>query len=405
MQKSLAAQLKQSDRRAKLRSLALTAPLVLFLLVTFAAPIGAMLVRSVYNPEVTDIFPRLSAALAETAAIGVPDEPVFAALAEDMKEAAANRTIGRAATRLNQERSGMRTLVTQTARDLGAATAPYKEKFVALDARWGEAATWSTLRIVSQRFTATHYLAAADLRYNEEMEIVPEQADNQIYVTLFVRTLWIAGTVTLLCLVLGFPVAYLLAQLPVRISNLLMILVLLPFWTSLLVRTTSWIALLQEYGVINDVLVFMGLIADDARLAMIYNSTGTLVAMTHILLPFMILPLYSVMRTISPAYSRAALSMGASPFTAFRRVYAPLTLPGVTAGLLLVFILAIGYYITPALVGGSSGQLISNMIAFHMQSSLNWGLAAALGGILLFGVLALYFVYARIVGVDRMRFS
>jgi putative spermidine/putrescine transport system permease protein len=248
-------------------------------------------------------------------------------------------------------------------------------------------------------------LAAADLRYNEEMEIVPEQADNQIYVTLFVRTLWIAGTVTLLCLVLGFPVAYLLAQLPVRISNLLMILVLLPFWTSLLVRTTSWIALLQEYGVINDVLVFMGLIADDARLAMIYNSTGTLVAMTHILLPFMILPLYSVMRTISPAYSRAALSMGASPFTAFRRVYAPLTLPGVTAGLLLVFILAIGYYITPALVGGSSGQLISNMIAFHMQSSLNWGLAAALGGILLFGVLALYFVYARIVGVDRMRFS
>jgi putative spermidine/putrescine transport system permease protein len=404
-QKLLTAQLKEADRRAKLRSLALTAPLVLFLLITFAAPIAAMLVRSVYNPEVADIFPRLSAALAKAAPTGVPDEAVFAALAEDMKEAAGNRTIGRAATRLNQERSGMRTLVTQTARHVATATGPYKEKFIALDARWGDAATWSTFRLVSQRVTATHYLAAADLRYNETMEIVPEQAENQIYVTLFIRTLWVSAGVTLLCLLLGYPVAYLLAQLPVRITNLLMILVLLPFWTSLLVRTTSWIALLQEYGVINDLLVWAGLVANDARLAMIYNSTGTLVAMTHILLPFMILPLYSVMKTISPTYTNAALSMGATPFTAFRRVYAPLTLPGVTAGSLLVFILALGYYITPALVGGSSGQLISNMIAFHMQNSLNWGLAAALGGILLFGVLALYFVYVRIAGVERMRFS
>lgn len=404
-QRSLKAQLKAADRRAKLRSLALVAPLIVFAIVTFAAPIAAMLVRSVYNPEVAEILPRMASALGEEPGPGVPSEAVFAALAADMKEAQANRSIGRAATRLNYERAGLRTLVTQTARDMDAQSAPYKEKFIAADARWSEEATWSVVRLVSQTFTATHYLAALDLHYNDKMEIVQEAPENRIYVTLFIRTAWIAGAVTLLCLALGYPVAYLLAHLQPKTANLLMILVLLPFWTSLLVRTTSWMALLQEQGVINDILVYAGLVDTSGRLAMIHNATGTLVAMTHILLPFMILPLYSVMKTISPAYTRAALSMGASPFTAFRRVYAPLTLPGVGAGALLVFILAIGYYITPALVGGRSGQLISNMIAFHMQSSLNWGLAAALGGILLAGVLLLYWLYVRMVGVDRMRFA
>ena len=136
---------------------------------------------------------------------------------------------------------------------------------------------------------------------------------------------------------------------------------------------------------------------------MIYNMTGTVVAMTHVLLPFMVLPLFSVMRTIPPLYMSAAASLGAGFLQAFRRVYWPQTLPGVAAGSLLVFILAIGYYITPALVGGQSGQLISNMVAYHMQQSLNWGLAAALGGVLLAGVFLLYLVFNRLVGVDRMR--
>ncbi|MCB1833560.1 MAG: ABC transporter permease, partial [Geminicoccaceae bacterium] len=179
--------------------------------------------------------------------------------------------------------------------------------------------------------------------------------------------------------------------------------VLLPFWTSLLVRTTSWIAMLQQQGVLNDLLVWSGLVSDDGRLELMHNQTGTVVAMTHILLPFMVLPLYSVMRTISPSFMRAAQSLGAPRFLAFWRVYAPLTLPGVGAGAILVFILAIGYYITPALVGGTSGQLISNFIAYHMQSSLNWGLAAALGSILLSCVLLLYYIYNRIVGIENMK--
>ena len=184
---------------------------------------------------------------------------------------------------------------------------------------------------------------------------------------------------------------------------MLMILVLLPFWTSLLVRTSAWIALLQKEGVINSMLVAVGVLDDANRLLMIHNKTGTIIAMVHVLLPFMILPLYSVMKTIPPSYMRAARSLGATPFTAFTKVYMPNTVAGIGAGAILVFILSIGYYITPALVGGQSGTLISNLIAYHLESSLNWGLAAALGAILLAATFALYLVYDKIVGIDNMK--
>ena len=209
--------------------------------------------------------------------------------------------------------------------------------------------------------------------------------------------------VTLLCLAIGYPIAHLIATSPPKRGNLLLLMVLVPFWTSLLVRTTAWIVLLQRQGVINSLLVSMGITPDSERLELIYNMTGTFTAMTHVLLPFMVLPLYSVMRSIPPTHMAAAASLGANPVQGFLRVYLPQTLPGIGAGGLLVFILAIGYYITPALVGGRSGQLISNMIAYHVQTSLNWGLAAALSSILLVAVIGLYLIYNRLVGIDRMR--
>ena len=230
-----------------------------------------------------------------------------------------------------------------------------------------------------------------------------EKENLRVHVKLFLRTLEISILVTVFTLILGYPIAYLLAQLPVRTSNLLLILVLLPFWTSILVRTTAWIAILQGQGVLNDVFVFIGIASDDARFSMIYNKLGTLIAMTHILLPFMILPLYSVMKAIPPQYVRAAKSMGATNTTAFRRVYFPQTVPGIGAGGILVFILAIGYYITPALLGGQDGVMISNIIDNHMRSSLNYSLAAALGLVLLIFVLFLYWLYDRIVGIDNMK--
>jgi putative spermidine/putrescine transport system permease protein len=241
------------------------------------------------------------------------------------------------------------------------------------------------------------------MQYDSEGSIVAQPEDMQIYTQLYWRTLWVSLLITVVCLLLAYPISYLMATLPLGISNLLMIMVLLPFWTSLLVRTTSWIVLLQKEGVLNDIMVWVGVIGNEHRLQMIYNMTGTVVSMVHILLPFMVLPLYSVMKTISPTYVRAAQSMGATPARSFWKVYFPQSVPGIGAGAILVFILSIGYYITPALVGGRTGQLISNMIAYHMQKSLNWGLAAALGGLLLVGVLALYWLYNRIVGIDNMK--
>ena len=254
----------------------------------------------------------------------------------------------------------------------------------------------------SRNITPGYFLAAVDLQLTPD-GVAAQPEDKQILIKLFGRTLFMSLVITASCILLAYPVSYLLATLPMRVSNLLMILVLLPFWTSLLVRTSAWKVMLQQQGVINDTLVWLGLVADDARLIIINNQIGTIVAMTHILLPFMILPMYSVMQTIPPSYTRAAKSMGATNWTTFWRIYFPQSIPGIGAGSILVFILAIGYYITPEIVGGTKGVFISNRIAYHISSSLNWGLAAALGTILLAVVLLLYWCYDKIVGIDNVK--
>jgi len=402
----LKASLARAERRNRNRALLLVAPLLLFILVFFVVPIGDMLFRSVENQIVAEVLHRTVPLLAkwdETSG-ALPSEDVFRAIVEDFKEGRENRTTGKVGRRMNYEKSGMTSLFRSTGRKASnIEEGPYKEALIEIDKDWGEIETWQLLKRESGAFTLSYYLASVDMRFDDAGAIVPQPEDEQIYIKLFIRTLNLSALITVLCLALGYPVSYLLASLPARSSNLLMILVLLPFWTSLLVRTTAWIALLQREGVINDFLVGVGLISDENRLAMIHNATGTVVAMVHILLPFMVLPLYSVMKTIPPSYVRAARSLGATPFTAFVRVYLPNTVPGIGAGAILVFIIAIGYYITPALVGGISGTLISNMIAYHMSSSLNWGLAAALGSVLLAVVLALYFLYDKVVGIDNIK--
>jgi putative spermidine/putrescine transport system permease protein len=270
-----------------------------------------------------------------------------------------------------------------------------------LDPAWGTPELWYGMEAAASQWTTDFYKVAADRKLTETGW---ERGDDKqrIYLYLFFKTFLVSGAITLICMVLAFPVAHLLAVLPMSKSSLLMILVLLPFWTSLLVRTTAWMALLQEQGIVNDALVALGIVSNENRLSMMYNMTGTIVAMTHVLLPFMILPLYSVMRVIPPSYARAARSLGATSWTTFRRIYLPQTLPGIAAGSLLVFILAVGYYITPALVGGAEGQLISNMISFHMTKS-NWSLAAALAAMLLAAILLLYWIYDQLIGIDRLK--
>ena len=390
-------------RQERLRALGLVLPLLVFILITFIAPLATMLVRSVHDPVVADALPATLASLAEWDGEGLPDEAAYETLAGELVRAREERTLGQVAGRVNRVQSGLRSVFTRSARSLGDVTeGPWRGVMEEIDEAWADPATWHAIRATGQRFTSRHYLNAVDMQRLPDGSIAPQPEERRIYLPLLWRTLVVSAVITVLCLLLGYPVAHLIAHAPPRRGNLLLALVLVPFWTSLLVRTTAWIVLLQTQGVVNDLLLAVGLIGEDGRLAMIYNMTGTIIAMTHVLLPFMVLPLYSVMRAIPGRYMDAAASLGAGPAQAFFRVYWPQTLPGVGAGSLLVFILAIGYYITPALVGGSGGQLISNMVAYHMQTSLNWGLAAALGGILLGGVLVLYLVYDRLVGIERL---
>ena len=497
----LKASLNRALRAQKIRALMLIAPLLLFIIITFIAPIADMLFRSVENQIVRDTLPRLVATMEETwdNHEEAPGEDVYAALYYDIFEAAEFRIHTRVGSRLNYEMTGIASLFRQSGRGVGRFdTDIYTDQFTELDPAWADYATWSelmddaavraalpelasafdswinitvnandddpaeediedfvytalyrdltangysgsnallsaaaeavggfesvsirdqfadidedwlnpeifeTILVYSPNYTPGYFLTAVDMQLSAD-GITSQPEDRQIYVTLFGRTLFMSMVIMGSCVLLGYPIAFLLANLPMRTSNLLMILVLLPFWTSLLVRTSAWKVLLQQQGVINDVLVWAGFVANYARLQLINNQTGTIIAMTHILLPFMILPLYSVMQTIPPTYVRAAKSLGATDWTAFWRVYFPQSVPGIGAGCILVFILAIGYYITPELVGGRTGTFISNRIAYHISSSLNWGLAAALGSILLAVVLILYWVYDKIVGIDNVK--
>lgn len=526
---TLKSSLNRALRRQKLRALMLIAPLLIFVLVTFIAPIADMLFRSVENQIVSDTLPRTTTLLAdwEGDTGELPPTEVFEALYTDIFVAQERKLHTRLGSRLNYEltgvsslfrksgrkvedmgevyqdqfedlddfwkdsenwnalmgsdswlaaqtawddksdarqpafelRDGIDDLLPQTAatfeifvdfvqnedddnlakedpwalvysalyNDLiqnpdlsgysgpGAAelleamgavdtfeTVDYPTAFEDIDKDWHSIDVWQTIQTYSPDFTSGYFLNAVDMKKSPDgPEMRPE--NEQLYIKLFVRTLFMSLVITGSCILLGYPVAWILANLPARTANLLMILVLLPFWTSLLVRTSAWKVMLQQQGVINDTLVWLGVVADDSRLALINNQTGTIIAMTHILLPFMILPLYSVMKTIPPSYLRAAKSLGATNWTAFWRVYFPQSVPGIGAGSILVFILSIGYYITPELVGGTTGTFISNRIAYHISSSLNWGLAAALGAILLAVVLGLYWAYDKIVGIDNVK--
>lgn len=402
--------LARATRRQRIQALVLVLPLLLFLLVAFVLPIGEMLFRSFYSPVGSSVMPSFTKVIKDWDGEGLPPEAMFEVFVKDMTQARESneigKTIGNLATRINYEIPGSRGLFTKSARKVKNITeGPYKEALIALDKRWEDQHVWRTLQRVASDYTVSFYLAALDLKYDENNEIVRADPLYRIYVPILFKTLWLSALITAICLLIAYPVSYLLATLPLRTSNLLMIMVLLPFWTSLLVRTTAWIAMLQTEGIVNDILVFTRVIPEDGRIQMIYNMTGTIVAMVHILLPFMILPLYSVMKTIPPYYMRAARSLGATGTYSFVKVYFPQTIPGIAAGTLLVFILAIGYYITPALVGGNDGLLISNLIADHIKKTLNWSLGSALGAILLTVVLVFYWMYNKLVGVDNLKFG
>ncbi|GKV88883.1 ABC transporter permease [Pectobacterium carotovorum] len=393
---TLKQQLSVAQKAYKKRSLLLIAPLFLFIVVSFLFPITSILGKSVSNPELRDNMPQTIAAMRLWSGNDVPDEAVFRALVGDLRDARSSGKLSTITKRLGYEGAEYRTLITRTLRKLPAeGSSDVRDQLIREQPMWGELATWQTFDRAARPFTSYYLLAVFDHKVDATtQQIVPQPADQALYVDVLLRTLLMAGVVTLLCVGLGYPLAYWLAKQPSNRANLLLILVLLPFWTSLIVRTASWIVLLQSGGLINRSLMHIGII--DEPLVLVFNRIGVYISMTHILLPFFILPLYAVMKGISPNYVRAAISLGAHPFIAFWRVYVPQTYAGVTAGALLVFMMAIGYYITPALLGGPSDQMLSYFVAFFTNTTMNWGMAAALGTQLLIIVTLLYVVYIRV---------
>jgi putative spermidine/putrescine transport system permease protein len=371
------------------------------LLLSFCLPIAELLAHAFYDPTMHDALPRTAAALDTSPGQGVPDDIVFTALGDDLLAAKQNDSLYNLAKDLNNLLPAARSHVLRTARSLSPEKPLTRAELTSVDPFWGESETWFAIRGGVRPFTTSYLLAAIDLQWTPNGSIGQVPADQAIYRTIFARTFAIAAAVTLITLVLGFPLAWLMANLPGPIAARLILLVLLPFWTSILVRTAAWTVLLQRFGILNELLLALHI--TDHRIDLMYTRAGLIIAMTHIQLPFTLLPIYSVMRTISASQMRAAYSLGARPFFAFRRVYLPQVMPGVMAGCLLTFILCLGYFITPALVGGPADQLIANFISNYINIDLNWQMAAALSFILLALTLGLFATFARMFGVDRMK--
>jgi putative spermidine/putrescine transport system permease protein len=404
------AQLKRELNRAQLRrratAIALIAPLMLFLLLTFVVPIVILLKRAVENPEVATALPHTVKILAQWDRKAAPPDAAYVALAQDLAVAKEQNTAGGLARRVNTEIPGARSVIMKTARAMPLVDAEgkpvpaeqTKAALTAIDEHWAEPDYWRVIARNGSHYSPYYLLAAVDLKQDGFGNIIQADPEQSAYRKIFGRTFVISLGVTLLCLVLGYPLAYWLSTMSERRANLFMILVLIPFWTSILVRVAAWMVLLQSEGLVNKTLQSLGLIS--APLELIFNRTGTYTSMTHILLPFMILPMYSVMKSIPPTYMRAAVSLGSHPFAAFWRVYVPQTAPGVGAGALLVFILALGYYITPALLGGTDEQMVSYYVAYFINVTINWGMACALGALLFAATLVLYSVYRRFAKID-----
>ncbi len=395
-------QFAAAERKGHLRAAVLVLPLLLFVVVTFATPVVLLMTRAIYDPSIADTLPGTIAALRNWDGKDLPDESVYVALAQDFRKVAADNTAAFVGKRMNYEISGIRSkMIAAVSKSQEFTGPPYKEQFIASDKIWGDRLVWAKIKQAGRSFTDFYMLRSLDLERNADNDIVAVPRSQAVYVNVLLRTFYISALVTLITLVLAYPVAFMLAHAPARLANILLIFILVPFWTSLLVRTTAWFVLLQDNGPINGLIQFLNL--SDGPLKLIFSRFGTVTAMVHIQLPFTLLPIYGVMKGISPSYMRAARALGGGPLYSFLRVYLPLTLPGIGAGCLLTFILCLGYYITPALVGGAADQMVSGVIASAMNQENNWGKASALSAVLLIATIILFFIYNRIVGIDKVK--
>jgi putative spermidine/putrescine transport system permease protein/spermidine/putrescine transport system permease protein len=232
------------------------------------------------------------------------------------------------------------------------------------------------------------------------LEHYTRMLDSKAYIRIFITTFKISFLTTLICVVIGYPLTYFMSQLPKKWAGVCMIGVLIPFWTSLLVRTYAWLVLLQKKGLLNNVLIDLEIIAEPIKF--VHNTSGTLIGMAHIMLPFLILPLYANMRSIDKDCVRAAASLGATPSRAFWTVFFPLSIPGLLAGLLIVFVLCLGFYVTPAVLGGGRVIMAAMKISSNIELYFSWGAASALGVVLLVVTMAILFLASKLVSLDQI---
>jgi putative spermidine/putrescine transport system permease protein len=374
------------------KSFALIAPLAIFLVFFFVAPLFTMMKSAVSDPVASNALPTVSEALETWDRSSTPSSEAQASLAADIRNISDDQLFGDLVRRLNSAKSGFRTLMTKTRNAVADQTVT---DLVSVDARWSDPAFWIAVQdAASASLTDRNLLAAVDLQRDASGNIANAPEGTSANRTTLIRTLIMAGIVTICCIAVGLPFAMVAASTTGWKRQLLLGAVLLPLWTSLLVRTAAWYIILQDNGLINLTLQTLGLTSGPVPL--IFNRLGVVIAMTHVLLPFMVLPIFSVLIGIPKNLMPAAASLGASPIRAFLLVLLPLSLRGVVSGALLVFMSALGYYITPALIGGAQDQMISSVIAYYATGAANWGMAGALGIVLLAATMILYVVYLRL---------
>ena len=376
---------------SRFRALILIAPLLFFLGLFFVWPLITVITQAVSDPAVSRVLPRTAEAIGAWDGEGVPSAEVQAAFRSDIVENTDEMAMGDVTRRLNSSKSGFRSLMGKT---VSAVRENPDIDLAEVDKRWSDAAFWKAIQDNASPYTDAFLLASLDMERDSSGSIAAMPAGTSANLAILTRTLWTSALVMLCCLVIGLPYAMIAASVTGWKRAVLLGAVLLPFWTSLLVRTAAWMIILQDNGIINQTLTGLGITS--GPLVLIYNRFGVVLAMTHVLLPFMVLPIYSVLITVPGNLMSAAASLGAHPIRAFLRVLLPLSLRGVISGALLVFMSSIGYYITPALLGGAGDQMISSVIAEYATRSANWSMAAAIGLILLVLTLALYAVYNRL---------
>jgi putative spermidine/putrescine transport system permease protein len=378
-------------RRSSAGAIVLLTPMIMFLAIFFVWPLLLVFKEAVSNGAASAALRLTAASASRWDGKSPPPVELRRAFMADV-QALDDQQLGELVRRLNSEQPGFRTLMNKTVSAIRGGGGGLD--LSTIDKRWDDVAHWQAIARTTSPYTDRNLLAAIDLKRESTGEIVNMEPGASANRQILLRTFLVSFVVTAACLACGFPFAVLLSSTTGWYRRVLLGAVLLPLWTSLLVRTAAWYILLQDRGVINEALLDLGVI--ETPLPLIFNRFGVVIAMTHVLLPFMVLPIYSVLIAIPKNLMPAAASLGAHPFTAFRRILVPLSLRGVAAGSLLVFMSALGYYITPALIGGANDQMVSSVIAFYATGSANWGMAAALGLVLLAATLVLYSVYSRL---------